>query len=110
MKAQITRPWDAVPPGEVYGRRYQPGDIVEGELAALAIEVKAGEPAEAGQQSPAEAKADPAPQPRPVRAKVNAGVEGYAAGALVEGDVARELVAAGKAKLIKDRGGAPETK
>lgn len=106
MRAKITRRWDAVQPGEVYPTTFKPGDIVEGELAQMALEAKAGEPA--GDRPGADTtqqKETPA-----LRAKVKKGVDGFAEGAVVEGDEARHLIEAGKAVLIKDKGPAPERK
>ncbi len=99
MKAKLKQRWDAVKPGDVYPTTFREGDVIEGELAELALDLKVAEPA--GEIKSA------APT---IRAKVKKGVEGFAEGVVVEGDEARELIAAGKAVLIKDKGAAPETK
>lgn len=33
----VTVGFDGVPDGAIYGRRFEPGDVVEGDLAALAL-------------------------------------------------------------------------
>jgi hypothetical protein len=99
MQVKITTRWPAVKPGDVYPTTFKPGDTVDGELAKLALELNVGEP-------DVETKA----ASTVVRGKVKKNVEGFAEGLIVEGEEARELIAAGKAVLVKDKGGAPETK
>lgn len=102
MHAKIMKRWDAVKPGDVYHTTFQPGDEVDGALAKLAIECKVAEPT-SGTKAVA--------PPSTVRGKVKPGVEGFAAGAIVEGEEAQRLIAEGKATLVKDKGAGPsETK
>lgn len=103
MRVKITKRWDAVKPKEVYPTTYQVGDVVDGDMAELALEVGAGV-----EETAMETKA--AAPPSNVRATVKKNVDGFAEGAVVEGDEARELVAAGKAVLIKTKAGPSETK
>lgn len=98
MQATITKRWYAVPPGQVYPKTFQPGDTVSGELAELALELDVAEASK------------PASSSAPLRARVKKGVEGFADGVIVEGDEARQMIADGKAVLVKDKAGPSETK
>jgi len=63
---ELTRP--IVPPGEVHGRRFEPGAIVEGEVAAFVLEF--GQGVEIADDEPAPAARDGAPvKPKAAKAK-----------------------------------------
>lgn len=44
MKAKVTKPFNGAKDGEVYPTAFKAGDVVEGELAKVAVEQKWADP------------------------------------------------------------------
>lgn len=62
MKAKVTKPFNGAPDGQIYGKDFAVGDIVEGDLATVAVREKwavelSGKAAEGASENKAEGDA-----------------------------------------------------
>lgn len=129
MTVRVIKQFKGVPDGHVHGKLYQPGDILTGDLAreavigGFAVEDAAVQTKQDAAAPPSGESTDGAPvidvTPPPVRARLTKKVEFVEAdgretvlakGAVVEGEVAEDMLARGVAVRLAAHGAAPQTR
>lgn len=128
MKAKCVKSFNGVPDGQIHGRLFEPGDIVSGSLAEVAIAEGWGVLIPAGDSPPAsrppaggasapdgrlrEAESSGAKKKRAKAIKTHTMADGVkvSKGAILEGDEAEQAIADGWAIELAAKGPAPETK